>query len=186
MAIMSEFSSGLIALHEACYAISMGMATSAIVACAEPPLLTASVEQDAISVLYLKPLHAARRDGNLVRAVIRAAETDYYSSFHEAELPAERMYENLIRRAYEKAGLDPGHTITVQVSATFFFSYPSPHFHGSLISYSKLLRHPLQLLSPKRSHCKVYLASSVSPLTSKRISRPLVLAWPACSRPLTG
>ncbi|CAH0037403.1 unnamed protein product [Clonostachys rhizophaga] len=114
MAIMSEFSSGLIALHEACYAISMGMATSAIVACAEPPLLTTSVEQDAISVLYLKPLHAARRDGNPVRAVIRAAETDYYSSFHEAELPTERMYETLIRRAYEKAGLDPGHTINVQ------------------------------------------------------------------------
>uniref|UniRef100_A0A8H7N729 Carrier domain-containing protein n=1 Tax=Bionectria ochroleuca TaxID=29856 RepID=A0A8H7N729_BIOOC len=111
---MSEFSSGLIALHEACYAISMGMATSAIVACAEPPLLTASVEQDAISVLYLKPLHAARRDGNPVCAVIRAAETDYYSSFHEAELPTQRMYETLIRRAYEKAGLDPGHTITVQ------------------------------------------------------------------------
>ncbi|VUC32265.1 unnamed protein product [Clonostachys rosea] len=115
VSIGSGPSAAFIALHEACYAIASGMANSAVAACIGLSSNT-TVGQGEFAAVYVKPLDAALRDGNPVRALIRAIETDYYSSAHEDEVSPELAYDSLIRRAYYKAGLNPIDTTTVQTT----------------------------------------------------------------------
>lgn len=111
----SKSSGAYFALNEACYAISTGVTNSAVVASVDRCQSSEGVEGIAVSAVYVKPLRDALKDGNPVRAVIRAVETDYYSSFHEPEVSSEKMFENLIRTTYEKADLDPQQTDIVEV-----------------------------------------------------------------------
>ncbi|CAH0058426.1 unnamed protein product [Clonostachys solani] len=108
-------SAAFIALHEACYAIASGMADSAVAVCIGRSSIT-TTSQAEFAAVYVKPLDAALRDGNPVRALIRAIETDYYSSAHEDEVSPELAYGSIIRRAYEKAGLNPIDTTAVETT----------------------------------------------------------------------
>jgi hypothetical protein len=112
-------SAAFIALHEACYAIASGIADSAVVVCIESSSDT-TAGQGEFAAVYVKPLDAALRDENPVRALIRAIETDYYSSAHEDEVSPELAYGSIVRRAYQKAGLNPIDTTAVEVSHQFF------------------------------------------------------------------
>lgn len=95
------------------------MADSAVAVCIGPSSNT-TAGQGEFAAVYVKPLDAALKDGNPIRALIRAIETDYYSSAHEDEITSELAYDSIIRRAYQKAGLNPIDTTVVEVSYKFF------------------------------------------------------------------
>lgn len=117
MVINSSPSSSLVALHEACCALKSGDAKSAIVVGSN--LLLASMdgaeESEAVSAVYIKTLPDAIRDGNPIRAIIRASSAGNIAVFHDQSSRAE-AYEELIREAYDDAGLDPQSTLLVEVS----------------------------------------------------------------------
>lgn len=109
--------SSLVALHEACCAILSGNAKSAIVmASSVIPVSEDGAEKgEAVSAVYIKTLHDAIRDGNPIRAVIRASTAASIAASHDQDA-AVQASEKLIRDAYAAAGLGPHSTLLVQVS----------------------------------------------------------------------
>ncbi|KAJ5953151.1 Acyl transferase/acyl hydrolase/lysophospholipase [Penicillium verhagenii] len=132
MVVRTACSASLVALHEACLALSRGDCEGAIVGGANlilsPEMTIAMSEQavlspdgscktfsadangyargEAISAVYLKPLADAIRDGNPVRAVIRATSTNNDGRGPGGiMMPNDVAHEALIRRAYEVAGI---------------------------------------------------------------------------------
>ncbi|GJN81831.1 type I iterative polyketide synthase [Purpureocillium lilacinum] len=131
--VRTACSSSLVALHEACLAVSRGDCEGAIVGGANlimaPGMTAAMTEQgviapdgscktfsadangyargEAISAIYIKPLSAAIRDGNPVRAVIRgtASNSDGRGTAGAIQVPNDVAQEAVIRRAYEVAGI---------------------------------------------------------------------------------
>ncbi|KAI6770702.1 hypothetical protein HG531_009557 [Fusarium graminearum] len=127
-------SASLVALHEACLALSRGDCEGAIVGGANlimaPGMTVAMTEQgvlspdgscktfsadangyargEAISAIFVKPLSAAIRDGNPIRAVIRstASNSDGRGTAGGIQVPNDIAQETLIRRAYKMAGID--------------------------------------------------------------------------------
>ncbi|KAL3607011.1 polyketide synthase pks11 [Fusarium poae] len=127
-------SASLIALHEACLALSRGDCEGAIVGGANlimaPGMTVAMTEQgvlspdgscktfsadangyargEAISAIFVKPLRNAVRDGNPIRAVIRstASNSDGRGTAGGIQVPNDIAQETLIRRAYKMAGIN--------------------------------------------------------------------------------
>ncbi|KAL6230969.1 hypothetical protein BDW75DRAFT_248240 [Aspergillus navahoensis] len=125
-------SASLVGLHEACQALQMGTCTSALVAGTNliwGPSMTITMSQngvlspegicrtfdknadgygrgEAINAVYIKPLHAAIRDGNRIRAVIRATGTNFDGRTPNITSPCPDSQEALIRSTYARAGIE--------------------------------------------------------------------------------
>jgi acyl transferase domain-containing protein len=141
LVIKTGCSASLVALHEACRAISAGDAKSAIVAGTSIILAPNTTESfssggvlspdgscktfdasangyaraEAINAIYVKPLSAALRDGNPVRAIIRGTGTNSDGKSNGLLQPNGQAQEMLIRRVYGECGLDPNETAYVEV-----------------------------------------------------------------------
>ncbi|SPN98494.1 related to polyketide synthase [Cephalotrichum gorgonifer] len=137
-------SASLVGLHEACRAIQAGDATSAIVAGTSiimTPSISASftsegilspdgscktfdekangfARAEAITSVYVKPLGAALRDGNPIRAVIRGTGTNSDGRSKGLLSPNDKAQEALMRKVYFDNGLDPGDTAYVECHGT--------------------------------------------------------------------
>lgn len=72
---------------------------------------------EAITSVYIKPLGAALRDGNPVRAVIRGTGTNSDGRSNGLLCPNGRAQEVLMRKVYSDNRLDPGDTAYVEVSS---------------------------------------------------------------------
>ena len=145
MIIRTACSASMIALHEACQSIGRGDCTSAIIGGVNlilaPGMTTNMAEQgvlaadgscktfsadangyargEAVNALYIKPLADAIRDGNPIRAVIRAtASNSDGKSPQGGSAPNAEAQEALMRRAYELAGLDFSKTGYVECHGT--------------------------------------------------------------------
>ncbi|KAI0096719.1 fatty acid synthase S-acetyltransferase [Nemania sp. FL0031] len=131
MTIRTACSSGLVALNEACMAISRGSCEAALVGGVNlilgPAMTIAMTEQgvlspsgscksfsadadgyargEAVTAIYVKPLADAIRDGNPVRAVIRATAHNFDGKTSNISQPSTDAQEALIRQAYELAGI---------------------------------------------------------------------------------
>ncbi|KAL8910611.1 MAG: hypothetical protein Q9171_004105 [Xanthocarpia ochracea] len=131
MTIRTACSSALIGLHDACAAMQRGICEGAIVAGSTlimAPGTTQSMTEkgilgpdgscktfsadangyargEAITAVYVKPLDAAIRDGNPVRAVIRAAMSNSDGKTQGITQPNPDAHETMIRKAYEMAGI---------------------------------------------------------------------------------
>lgn len=126
-------SASLLALHEACIAIKNGDAKAALVAGIN---LMPAVEMDAdasereaVVAVFIKPMNDAIRDGNPIQAVICATNTCDGHEFREAVNPGASVYADMIREAYDAAGLDPGDTAVIEVR---FFSRQNKSFAFTL------------------------------------------------------
>lgn len=141
LVIKTGCSASAVALHEACRAIQRGDASSAVIAGTSvitTPALTTTMSQgvlspdascktfdvavdgyaraEAITAIYVKPLADALRDGNPVRAVIKATSTNADGRSVSLVTPNGIAQEVLMRTAYCDAGLDPKDTAFVEVS----------------------------------------------------------------------
>lgn len=136
-------SSGL-ALHQALQSIRLGEVSSALVAGANlllaPGLaVTMSATQalsptgscktfdasadgyaraEGVSCLYIKRLDKAIRDGNPIRAVIRASSSNADGKTAGLTVPNPAAQEALIRQAYKNAGLELCHTPVIECHGT--------------------------------------------------------------------
>ncbi|KAK5137353.1 hypothetical protein LTR08_008931 [Meristemomyces frigidus] len=131
MTIRTACSSSLVALNEACAALGRGDCEAALVGGVNlilgPGMTTAMSEQgvlskdgrcksfsaeadgyargEAVTAIYIKPLADALRDGNPVRAVIRATSHNSDGRTPGMSQPSTDSHERLIRRAYAFAGI---------------------------------------------------------------------------------
>lgn len=131
MTTRTACSASLVALHEACVAISRDDCDSAIVGGANlimtPGATMSMTEQnvlskdgscktfsadvngyargEAIAALYIKRLGDALRDGNSIRAVIRGTATNHNGKTPGMTVPSAKVQEALMRRAYKVAGI---------------------------------------------------------------------------------
>jgi acyl transferase domain-containing protein len=129
--IRTACSASLIGLNEACLAMARGDCSAAIVGGSNiimaPTLTAAESEQGLISpegscntfsanangyargegvvAIFLKPLAAAIRDGNPIRAVVTGSATNHNSHTSTVSLPSSQAQESLIRQAYRNAGI---------------------------------------------------------------------------------
>ncbi len=134
----------MVALHEACVAIDRGDCESAIVGgtnvILRPSCTTMMSEQgvlspdgscktfstvangyargEAIVGVFVKPLEDAIRDGNSIRAVIRATASNHDGKTAGFSLPSADAQETMIRRAYDVAGLNVSDTGYVECHGT--------------------------------------------------------------------
>ncbi|KAG9512424.1 putative polyketide synthase, partial [Aureobasidium melanogenum] len=134
MTVDTACSSSLVALHSAMQSIRSGESSSAVVAAAHLNLTpdffvtmsntqllndagkTFAFDHRAISgfargegagSLILKPLEAAIRDGDVVRAVIHNSGVNQDGKTNGITVPNGRAQSDLIKQVYLKAGLDP-------------------------------------------------------------------------------
>ncbi|KAH6951861.1 hypothetical protein DER45DRAFT_529184 [Fusarium avenaceum] len=124
------------ALHEACRAIQRGDASSAVVGGANmiaTPALTATMSAgavlapdascktfdaaadgyaraEAITAIYVKPVADALRDGNPIRAIVKATSLNCDGRSTSLITPNGAAHEALMRKAYHDVGLDPKDT----------------------------------------------------------------------------
>lgn len=122
----------MICLHEACQALYGGECASAIVGGTNmvltPTMTIAMTEQgvlsptgscktfdatadgyargEAINAIYVKKLSDAIRDGNPIRAVIRATSANCDGKTPGISHPSSESHEEMIRRAYSVARLE--------------------------------------------------------------------------------
>ncbi|EXK26726.1 hypothetical protein FOMG_16673 [Fusarium oxysporum f. sp. melonis 26406] len=143
LVIKTGCSASAVALHEACRAIQRDDASSAVIAGTSvitTPALTTTMSQgvlspdascktfdvavdgyaraEAITAIYVKPLADALRDGNPVRAVIKATSTNADGRSVSLVTPNGIAQEALMRTAYCDAGLDPKDTAFVECHGT--------------------------------------------------------------------
>lgn len=131
MTIQTACSSSLVSLHEACLALLSKECSTALVGGTSliwSPTMTDSLNQslvlspsgisqtfdanadgygrgEAINCIYLKPLNDALRDNDPIRAVIRSTVSNHDGKTPNFTNPCPSSQENLIRRAYEVAGI---------------------------------------------------------------------------------
>lgn len=145
MTVRTGCSAALVGLNEACMAISRGDCEAALVGGVNlimaPGMTTAMTEQgvlskdgscktfsadangyargEAITAIYVKPLAHAIRDGNPVRAVVRATATNVDGKTPGMSYPSTTAQEAVMRRAYKVAGIsDYGLTAMVECHGT--------------------------------------------------------------------
>ncbi|KAJ5380904.1 uncharacterized protein N7496_003332 [Penicillium cataractarum] len=125
-------SSSMVALHDACQALYSGECSSAVVAGSNlilTPTMTMSISDnmivspdgicktfdasadgygrgEAINAIYIKPLAEALRQGDPIRAVIRSTAVNCDGRTPSITTPGSEAQERLIRRAYQKAGIE--------------------------------------------------------------------------------
>ncbi|KAJ5297689.1 Acyl transferase/acyl hydrolase/lysophospholipase [Penicillium antarcticum] len=145
--IRTACSASLVALHEACLAISRGDCEGAIVGGANlilTPTMTIAMSEEgvlspdgscktfsadangyargeAVSAIFIRPLADAIRHGNPVRAVIRAtaSNSDGKGTASGIQVPNGAIHEALIRHAYDIAGItDYSETALVECHGT--------------------------------------------------------------------
>ncbi|KAH4186698.1 hypothetical protein HBI81_132540 [Parastagonospora nodorum] len=73
---------------------------------------------EGFGVTILKPLDAALRDGDTIRAVVLATATNEDGHTPGISLPNSEAQQDLIRRAYEMAGVNPAETGYVEAHGT--------------------------------------------------------------------
>lgn len=73
---------------------------------------------EAINAILLKPLGAALKNNDPVRAVIRATSSNSDGKTQGMSMPSSEGHEALIRKAYQAAGLDPSDTVFVEAHGT--------------------------------------------------------------------
>lgn len=148
MTIKTGCSASLVALHEACRAMERGDASAAVVAGtslilspngvatftsagvlspdASCKTFDASADGyargEAITAVFIKPLSSALRDGNPVRAVIRATGVNNDGKSHGLFNPNSLAQEALIRKVYSDAHLNPSDTAFVEVCRDLNFN----------------------------------------------------------------
>ncbi|UQC74786.1 beta-ketoacyl synthase domain-containing protein [Colletotrichum lupini] len=144
MTIDTACSSSLTAFHLACQSIRTGEAEMSVVAGANlmfgpdmSILLGAAkilspegkskmwdanangfARGEGFGVTILKPLDAALRDGDTVRAVVLASAANEDGRTPGISLPNSEAQQELIRTAYRKAGVDPAETGYVEAHGT--------------------------------------------------------------------
>ncbi|RMZ86790.1 hypothetical protein DV736_g5985, partial [Chaetothyriales sp. CBS 134916] len=144
MLIKTGCSSSLLGLHEAFRAIQKGDANAAIVAGASmiiTPTITATMSAgdllaidgscksfdaaadgyaraEAVVAVYIKRLSDAIRDGNPIRAIIKGTATNCDGRSQSLVTPNGAAQEDLIRKAYEDAGLNPQDTPFIECHGT--------------------------------------------------------------------
>ncbi|KNG85249.1 putative polyketide synthase [Aspergillus nomiae NRRL 13137] len=145
MTIRTACSSALVALNEACTAISRGDCESALVGGVNlilaPGMSMAMQEQgvlssdgscktfsadangyargEAVTAIFIKPLADALRDGNPIRAVVRATSHNADGKTATLSQPSTDAQEALMRRAYELGGItDYAETAMVECHGT--------------------------------------------------------------------
>ncbi|KAI9375916.1 hypothetical protein BJX61DRAFT_539371 [Aspergillus egyptiacus] len=132
LTVETACSSSMVALHEACQALYAGDCAAAIVGGANlilTPTLHMSLSTtgvlspsgmcrtfdasadgfgrgEAVNAILLKPLDQAVRDGDVVRAVIRATSMNNDGRTLVVSTPSAEAQEELILRAYEKAQIN--------------------------------------------------------------------------------
>jgi acyl transferase domain-containing protein/SAM-dependent methyltransferase len=130
--VRTACSSALVALNEACAAISRGDCESALVGGVNlilaPAMSQAMQEQgvlsidgscktfsadangyargEAVTAIFIKPLADALRDGNPVQAIVRATSHNVDGKTPTLSQPSTDAQEALMRRAYAFAGID--------------------------------------------------------------------------------
>lgn len=131
MTIRTACSASLVALHEACVAISRGDCDSAVVGGANlimsPGATMSMTEQnvlspdgscksfsadangyargEAITAIYIKRLDDAIKDKDPIRALIRGTATNHDGKTPRLTVPSSEAQAKLIRRAYQSAGI---------------------------------------------------------------------------------
>ncbi|KAI1761562.1 fatty acid synthase S-acetyltransferase [Hypoxylon sp. FL1150] len=145
MTIRTGCSAALVGLNEACMAISRGDCEAALIGgvnlILSPTMTAAMTEQgiiskdgscktfsadadgyargEAVTAIYVKPLSDAIRDGNPVRAVIRATSHNVDGKTPGMSQPSTDAQEALMRRAYKVAGItDFSQTAMVECHGT--------------------------------------------------------------------
>ncbi|KAJ5672571.1 polyketide synthase [Penicillium longicatenatum] len=144
LVIDTACSSSLYCLHMACAALEAGECEAAIVAGAnliqtpEQHLATMKAgvlsptstchtfadtadgygRADGVGALYVKKLGAALRDGDPIRSIIRASAINANGRTAGITLPSSIGQEEVIRKAYSKAGLSPNDTAYVECHGT--------------------------------------------------------------------
>ncbi|KAL2164963.1 hypothetical protein VTH06DRAFT_259 [Thermothelomyces fergusii] len=129
-------SSGLVAVHLACQSLRAGESSAAIVgatnAILSPDIMVGMTNLhflspdstcyafdarangyargEGVAALILKPLHAAVRDGDSIRAVIRGTAVNSNGRTPGITMPSRRAQVSLIRSAYEQGRCDPAVT----------------------------------------------------------------------------
>ncbi|KAF5228431.1 hypothetical protein FAUST_11078 [Fusarium austroamericanum] len=143
--IRTACSSSLVCLNEACAAINRGDCEAAVVGglnlILNPSMTVSETEQgvlsrdgscksfsadangyargEAVTAVFVKPLAHALRDGNPVRAVIRAITNNSDGKTPGLSQPSTDSQETLIRRAYAMAGItDYSETAMVECHGT--------------------------------------------------------------------
>ncbi|EUC27751.1 hypothetical protein COCCADRAFT_110874 [Bipolaris zeicola 26-R-13] len=131
MTIRTGCSASLIGLHEACVAVRSGDCSAALVGGCNllwsPDMISDMAEQgvlspnsscrtfdaaadgyargEAVNMIYIKPLSAAIKDGNPIRAIIRGSATNADGKTAGLSLPSSSSQEQMIRKAYQAAGI---------------------------------------------------------------------------------
>ncbi|KAL9018351.1 MAG: hypothetical protein Q9185_004320 [Variospora sp. 1 TL-2023] len=144
MTLDTACSSSMYALHHACLALAADDCDGAIVAGSnliltpESQLFSSNLgavsptsrchtfdasadgyaRADGIGVLYLKMLSKAVEDGDPIRAVVRGTAVNSNGKTGGISHPSQQGQEMAIRKAYERAGLDPGLTTYVECHGT--------------------------------------------------------------------
>lgn len=145
MTIRTGCSAALVGLNEACMAISRGDCEAALIGGVNlilgPSMTSAMTEQgivskdgscktfsadangyargEAVTAIYVKPLSDAIRDGNPVRAIIRATSHNVDGKTPGMSQPSTDAQEALMRRAYNVAGItDFSQTAMVECHGT--------------------------------------------------------------------
>lgn len=140
MTIKTGCSSTLFGLHAACQSISSGESSAALICgtnmILDPDMTISMTEQgvlsptgssksfdaeadgyaraEAINAIYIKPLSAALRNGDPIRAVIRSTATNGDGKTSGLSLPNPASHEAMMRHAYHAAGLDCSQTAFVE------------------------------------------------------------------------
>ncbi|KAF2259662.1 putative polyketide synthase [Lojkania enalia] len=73
---------------------------------------------EAVSAIYIKRLDEAIKDGNPIRAVIRASATNADGKSNGITMPEGEAHERLIRQAYSSIGLDMAGTAMIEAHGT--------------------------------------------------------------------
>jgi acyl transferase domain-containing protein/SAM-dependent methyltransferase len=131
MTVRTGCSASLIGLHEACVAVRNGDCSAALVGGCNllwsPDMISDMAEQgvlspnsscrtfdaaadgyargEAVNMIFIKPLSAAIRDGNPIRAIIRGSATNADGKTPGLSLPSATSQEQMIRKAYQAAGI---------------------------------------------------------------------------------
>lgn len=160
MVIRTACSASLIALHEACRALQFGDASAAIVAGTNlilGPSLTVLMTSEGvlspdgscksfdasangyaraegITALYVKRLTDAIRDGNPIRAIIRATAANSDGKSQGMLVPRGEALESLMKKIYTDAGLNPSETAYVEVRKPCYPSSYSSHQRRCIVT----------------------------------------------------
>ncbi|KAK8144539.1 hypothetical protein G3M48_005656 [Beauveria asiatica] len=144
MSIDTACSSTLVALHEACRALRAGDAAQMLIGGSnlilDPDKLTVMSSMqflsdsgrcfsfdargsgygrgEGVAAVLLKPLHAAMRDGDAIRGLIRGSAVGSDGKTSGITMPSPDAQYHTIMRAYESAGLDPCNTLYVEAHGT--------------------------------------------------------------------